>query len=98
MDKLGLPVCEIERAGIMMPVVSVSCKYKMPARLGDRLKIYTIVDEVPRARLVIKSEIYNQDDVLLCFGEVVLGFMSSETRRPVRCPEEFVKLFENNTL
>ncbi|MFA5642573.1 MAG: acyl-CoA thioesterase, partial [Bacteroidales bacterium] len=36
---LGLPIKEVEKRGIMMPVVNVSCAYKAPARQGDRLRL-----------------------------------------------------------
>ncbi|MBQ2111852.1 MAG: acyl-CoA thioesterase, partial [Bacteroidales bacterium] len=53
--KLGLPIEKIEQTGVMLPVVSVGCRYKVPARLGDTLKVVCIIDEVPRARLVIRN-------------------------------------------
>ena len=53
---LGFPVEKIEETGVMLPVVSVECRYKVPAKLGETLKIVSMIDEVPRARLVIKTE------------------------------------------
>ena len=35
LKELGLPIEKIEEAGVMLPVVSVECRYKVPARLGD---------------------------------------------------------------
>ena len=93
---LGLPVEKIEEAGVMLPVVSVDCRYKVPAKLGETLKVISIIDEVPRAKLVIRNEIFNPAGQLVCDGTVVLGFINSETRRPVRCPEALVKVFEEN--
>ena len=93
---LGLPVEKIEEAGVMLPVVSVECRYKVPAKLGETLKVISIIDEVPRAKLVIRNEIFNPAGQLVCDGTVVLGFINSETRRPVRCPETLVKVFEEN--
>lgn len=93
LKQVGLPMEEVEKAGIMMPVISVECRYKVPARLGDTLRVVTIIDETPRAKFPIRSEIYNQENQLVCEGVVTLGFINSETRRPVRCPEELVKLF-----
>ena len=87
MQKAGLPIEEIEKAGVMLPVVSVECRYKLPARMGDRIRIVSTVDKVPMARLVVNNEIYNQANQLLCTGTVVLGFIDSVTRHPVRCPE-----------
>ncbi len=94
LKEVGLPIEKIEEAGVMLPVVSVEAKYKVPARLGDTLKVVTMVNEVPRAKLVIRNEIYNPAGELVCLGSVTLGFIDAMTRRPVRCPEMLVKLFE----
>ncbi|MEE0235085.1 MAG: thioesterase family protein [Bacteroidales bacterium] len=93
---LGLPIENIEEAGVMLPVVSVECRYKVPARLGETLKIISMIDEVPRAKLVIRTEIFNPSGQLVCEGQVVLGFINSLTRRPVRCPDSLVKVFEEH--
>ena len=94
LKQIGLPLEKIEESGIMLPVLSVECRYRVPARLGDVLTVVSIIDEMPRARLPIKSEIYSQDGVLLCEGKVVIGFIDSVTRRSVRCPKAFVDIFE----
>ena len=96
LKKLGLPIERIEEAGVMLPVISVECKYKVPAKLGDTLKIVSVIDQIPRARLVIANEIYNQQGQLVCSGEVQLGFIDSRTRRPVRCPQMLVGIFEEH--
>jgi acyl-CoA thioester hydrolase len=96
LKKLGLPIEKIEEAGVMLPVVSVECRYKVPARLGDTLKVVTLIDEVPRAKLVIRTEIFNPDGLLCCEGKVVLGFINSQTRRPVRCHDELADVFDKH--
>jgi acyl-CoA thioester hydrolase len=85
---------KIEQAGVMLPVISVECHYKYPAKLGDTLRVVSIMDEIPRAKLVIKSEIYNESGKLLCNGEVGIGFIDATTRRPIRCPKDLAELFE----
>lgn len=96
MQKAGLPIEVIEKAGVMLPVVSVECRYRMPAKMGDRIRIVSMIDRVPLAKLTVRSEIYNQDGVLLCEGEVHLGFIDSVTRHPVRCPESLASIIEKN--
>lgn len=91
---IGLPMKKIEQAGVMLPVISVECHYKYPAKLGDTLRVVSIMDEIPRAKLVIKSEIYNESGKLLCNGEVGIGFIDATTRRPIRCPKDLAELFE----
>ena len=91
---LGLPIEKIEEAGVMMPIVSVECRYKVPARMGETLKIVSIIEEGPRAKLVVRSEIYNPAGQLVCDGQVAMGFIDSNTRRPIRCPKELANVFE----
>ena len=91
---IGLPMEKIEQAGVMLPVISFECHYKYPAKLGDTLRVVSIMDEIPRAKLVIKSEIYNESGKLLCNGEVGIGFIDATTRRPIRCPKDLAELFE----
>ena len=95
LDQVGLPMHKIEAMGVMLPIVSVECRYKVPARLGDTLRIVTIMDETPRARLTVRTEIYNQHDQLLCDGSVTMGFINADTRRPIRCPEMLSEVFDN---
>ncbi len=96
MQKYGLPIEVIEQEGVMLPVVSVEAHYKIPARMGDTIRIVSRIGKVPMAKLEVDSEIYNQDGVLLCTGKVVLGFIDSVTRHPVRCPQKLAKVIGDN--
>ncbi len=93
LKKVGLPMEKIEAAGVMMPVVGVECRYRVPAKFGDVLKVVTLVDELPLAKMVIRSEVYNPAGELCCSGAVTIGFIDSQTRRPIRCPENFKSAF-----
>ena len=93
LEEVGLPMHKIEATGIMLPIISVECRYKFPAKLGDKLKIVTWFEELPRARFTVMSEVYNHEGRLLVEGSVSMGFIDSVTRRPVRCPESLSNLF-----
>lgn len=96
LEEVGLPMHKIEASGVMLPIISVECRYKYPAKLGDKLKIVTSFDELPRARFTVKSEVYNQDGQLLVEGSVSMGFIDSTTRRPIRCPESLIAVFDEH--
>ena len=93
LEEVGLPMHKIEEKGIMLPIISVECRYKYPAKLGDKLRIVTSFNELPRARFTVMSEVYNQDGQLLVEGSVSMGFIDSATRRPIRCPKALSDLF-----
>lgn len=93
--QMGFPIerCEKE-LGVMIPIVSVECHYHFPLRMGDTLTAVAEIDKVPLAKVVVKQAVYNQKGVLCADGLVTLGFIDSKSFRPVRCPEEIIKLFE----
>ena len=48
---VGLPITELEKSGIMMPVVSVEAHYHTPARMGDILRVVSRVEKEPSSLL-----------------------------------------------
>ena len=97
MVRLGFPIerCEKE-LGVQVPIVSVECHFRHPARMGDILTATAEVNNVPLVKMVIKQAVYNQEGVLCAEGTVTLGFLNSSTFRPVRCPEPVAALFEKH--
>ena len=93
LKEMDMPMEKVEASGVMMAVVAVDAKYKVPAKLGDTLRIVSIIDAPPTAKVVVKTEIYNQNEQLVCTGSVTLGFIDAMTRRPVRCPESLAEIF-----
>ena len=93
LKEMDMPMEKVEASGVMMAVVAVDAKYKVPAKLGDTLRIVSIIDAPPTAKVVVKTEIYNQNEQLVCTGSVTLGFIDAVTRRPVRCPESLMNIF-----
>lgn len=90
---VGLPIMEIEKEGIMMPVVSVEAHYHTPARMGDVLRVVSRVEKEPMARIEVQTDIFNQKGEKVCDGLVVLGFIHSDTRRPTRIPARLMEAF-----
>ena len=95
MVQVGFPIerCEKELK-VLVPIVSLECNFRHPARMGDVLTATAEVTRIPMAKMFIKQAVYNQDGVLCAEGTVTLGFISSTSFRPVRCPEPVAALFE----
>lgn len=94
LEEMGIPIHKIEESGIMLPVISVECRYRIPTKMGDRLKIVSKVERMPMAKMIIKNEIYNQNNEMVCDGTVAIGFIHSDTRRPTRAPKIFTDIAE----
>ena len=92
----GYPIEACERDGVTIPVVSVECRYKHPARMGDIVTVSADIDKVPLAKLVIRQQVCNQHGEVCAEGQVTLGFLDKATGRPVRCPDKLLEIIENN--
>ena len=95
MEDWGLPIQRCEKElGVMMPIVSVECRFKHPARMGDMLTAVAEIEKVPMAKLVVRQAVYNQRGELCAEGAVTLGFIDAKTFYPVRCPEIIATIIE----
>ena len=93
----GFPIerCENEY-GVMIPIVSVECRFKHPARMGDVLTAVAEIDRVPLAKLVVRQAVLNQHGEVCAEGAVTLGFIDSKTFRPVPCPQVLATIIEQH--
>ena len=94
MKELGIPIEKMEVENIMFPVVSVDIHFKLPSRMGDTLKVVTTLTKKPQAKLVFDQRIFNQADELICYGTVIVGFISADKRIPIRAPKSFLEKIE----
>ena len=83
----GYPIEQCEKDGVTIPIVSVECKYKYPARMGDTLTVTAEIDKEPLAKLTVRQAVVNQEGRLCAEGNVILGFLDAVSGRPVPCPE-----------
>ena len=91
MKELDIPIEKMEEQNIMFPVVSVDIHFKLPSRMGDTLRVVTTLTKKPMAKLLFDQKVYNQRDELVCFGNVVVGFISADRRIPIRAPKIFLE-------
>jgi acyl-CoA thioester hydrolase len=87
---------EVEEDGILLPARSLQINYYKPAIYDELLTIRTIIKELPKVKLYIISQIYNEKSELINEGEVVLAFMDAKTSKPRRAPEDFILALEKN--
>ena len=60
----GFEYADLERQGIFLVVHSVSCRFHLPARFGDTLRIVTTVERATLARIDHSYRVYHGEDLL----------------------------------
>ncbi|KIC90220.1 MULTISPECIES: thioesterase family protein [unclassified Flavihumibacter] len=89
---LGFTYKDMEKMGIIMPLVELHIKYLRPAHYDDLLTIRTTLKELPQDhRIEFHHEVFNHDQKLLTIGRIVLYFVEAGTMKKTTMPK---KLFE----
>uniref|UniRef100_UPI0040576735 acyl-CoA thioesterase n=1 Tax=Alistipes sp. TaxID=1872444 RepID=UPI0040576735 len=94
MRHLGLSYAEMERRGVMMPILDVQSKYISPAFFEEELTVRVTLRERPMARITFYYELFNEAGKLINTGSTTLGFIKSDSKRPCRAPEWFLQLLD----
>ncbi|HTD92714.1 MAG TPA: thioesterase family protein [Chitinophagaceae bacterium] len=87
--QLGLTYADMEKMGVIMPVIEVQCRYLRPALYDDLLTIRVILKELPvHHKIEFLQEVYNEKKELLATGRVILYFMEKETMKRTSMPAQ----------
>ena len=95
LNQLGFSYKKMEEEGVMLPVVNLNTNFKAPAYFDDELTIVTSIIKKPTVKIEFYYEVYNQNKDLLTTGSTVLVFVSTETRRPIKCPVDLLQTIES---
>lgn len=62
----GISYDELERKGLMLPLIRLSCEYKIPLKYGETVLVKTRLLKATRVRLIIGYEIYSEEQNVQC--------------------------------
>lgn len=86
--QLGFSYADIEKMGVIMPVVEVQCRYLRPARYDELVTVKVILKELPvHHKIEFHQEILNEAGDLLATGRVILYFMEAGSMKRALMPE-----------
>ena len=92
---LGVSYKQMELDGIMLPVISLSLKYKKSACYDDEIYVKTELVKMPTATIEFKYKITNTAGEILTLGNTILAFINMKTNRPARCPRFILDKLQN---
>lgn len=87
--KLGFTYADMEKMGVIMPVIDVHCHYLRPAKYDDLLTVKTLMKELPvHHKVEFHHEVYNEQIELLAIGKIILYFMEAKSMKKTIMPEQ----------
>lgn len=84
----------IEQQNIIFAVRSVQLDYKSPARFNDELTVTANLIELKKASMLFEQKIYRKDqqDHILCQGEVRIACLRADSFKPCAIPESIMEV------
>lgn len=92
--EFGTTYNDMEKHGVMLPVLEVQSRHIAPAYDDDLLTVRVTLAEMPKVKMRFDYEIFRENGDKINTGSVTLAFMHSDSRRACRAPEWFLKLLE----
>jgi acyl-CoA thioester hydrolase len=82
-EDLGFNYADIEKDGILSPVVDLNISYKTPVRYGEKALVKTWVEDYDGIRITYAYEIYNEENQLAISGQSKHVCVKKESFRPI---------------
>ena len=83
---LGISYKELEKKGVMLPMISLSLNFLKSAKYDDVLTITVSLKRTPLVKIDFDYEIINQNHEIVSTGNSVLAFIDMKTNKPIKCP------------
>ena len=94
MKEIGLPYDALERMGIIIPVLSVECRYRLPVHYDETVRIYMSITKFNGGKMRVAYEVRDeQTGELRSEGASEHGFVDRDFK-PVRMKLDYPEVYE----
>lgn len=94
--QFGIPYDQLEKNGLMLPLLRLSCEFKIPVHYGETVLVKTRLLKGTKARLIIGYEIYADNNNVVCASGTTEHAWTRTDLKPVNIakykPEIYLKL------
>ena len=91
----GITYSELERMGVMTPLVELSCRYIGVARYEDVLTVETSIAELTPSRIRFAYRVFKQgEDKPINTGSTLHAGVNAKTFRPMSMKKHFPELYQ----
>ena len=93
LSQIGWDYARLEEAGIISPVINLSCDFKKTTTFSDKIMIRASVKEFNGVKLKFAYEMRNEEGAVVFTATSMHAFLNKEGR-PVRMKQDFSELYE----
>lgn len=90
---LGYNYSDLEKKGLLLPILETHCYYKKAVRYDDIITVRTMISELKGVRITFKYEVYNQNGDMVAYGSTVQATVNS-SMKPIELKRRFPEVYE----
>lgn len=88
-EDLGFKYADMEKEGVISPVIDIQASYKKPVRYGEKAMVHTWIEEYDGFRVTYGYEIFTESGDLALKGMSQHVCVMQETFRPISIRKKF---------
>lgn len=94
--KLGYTYSQMEKDGVMLPLVSLNCVYLFPAKYEDELIIKSYVDELKYSSVTFNYEVIRvNDNIIIAKGSTIHAFVNSDDFKVISLKKKNIDIYNS---
>ena len=93
-NQMGIRYDDIEKKGIMTPLVELNCKYKRPAYYNREVEIRTKIVEMTPVKFTLEYNIFDSDENLINIGTTTLAWSDAKTFKIINLKKTHPDMYE----
>lgn len=93
LKQIGWDFDKLEALGIVSPVLSVTCDYRISTKFSQQIAITVSVKEFKGVKLFLEYEMKNQEGNVVCCGTTSHAFLDM-TGKPIRMKTSYPDFYE----
>jgi acyl-CoA thioester hydrolase len=91
----GVSYGDLEKKGILLPVVDINIQYKKPLHFEDAYFVHATLNELNGYYVDFSYVIENQEKKSIASATTRLVFVDAQSRRAMKCPDFLLKVFHS---
>lgn len=94
LEQAGMPFEDIEARGILMPVLSVNCRYKRPLRFDEPFAVYPVITKFNGTTLELDYRIVSRLNGDLCAEGSSSHCFTDLSMKPLRTKNKYPDIYQ----
>ena len=93
-NEIGFRYDEVEKNGIMTPLIELSCEYKRPAYYNQEVEVRTKIIKLTPVKFILEYDIYNQENQLINIGKTTLAWADAKTFKIINLQKKYPEVYQ----